>query len=598
VHANETEARVLLLNGTDPNLPANAAIDRAMREALARDSTGHIIYFSESLDAQRFAIEALEPEMLALFVKKYAALRIDVVVAASQSAFEFFMRHGEQLWPGARLVYHGFPGEDVDPRVMPPNAAAVVARLAIGRTINLALRMQPQARRIVVVAGTGDIDRHAEQLTRTALAAHPVQLPVVYLSGLPLPELVARVAQEPADSIVIYLAVFRDRDGRPYVPREVLRAVGSASPAPVYGLAETYFGFGAAAGHVESYAAKGRLVAERVLAALAGAPVDPSRAVVEAPSLCVADARALQRWSMDAARLPEGCDIRFADLPAWRRYWWQIVLAMTVIVAQSLLIAALIVQSRRRRAAELQSKRRYAEMAHMNRRVALGEMSASIAHELNQPLGAIQNNAAAAEMLMQADPPKLHDVMEILRDIKRDDQRASDIVERVRRMLRKTAFELREVDLNDTIAEAVQVLAGEASDRGVVLETELDPELPKVRADRVQLQQVIVNLALNAMEAMHDQPAGRRQLTLCSRRTNNAHAEVSVADTGPGIPEATIGSIFDPFVSGKPDGMGMGLAISRTIVEAHGGAIRAANAPEGGAVLSFDLPPAAGVSPA
>jgi len=217
----------------------------------------------------------------------------------------------------------------------------------------------------------------------------------------------------------------------------------------------------------------------------------------------------------------------------------------------------------------------------MNRGVALGEMSGAIANELNQPLGAIRNNAGAAELLLQADPPRLAEVAEILGDIQRDDQRASDILVRIRQMLRKSEFEPRAMDLNEAIDDSIKTLAGEAMTHEVTLTAELASELPHVRADRVQVQQVILNLALNAVEAMQSQPVDKKVLTIRSRRANDKEAEVSVADSGGGISAESLAGIFDAFVTTKPNGMGLGLAISRTIVEAHGGRIHAENKPEG-----------------
>jgi signal transduction histidine kinase len=588
-YAAEEEARVLILNGLDPYLPAYLAIDSAMRADLAKETKRRIVLYSELLDAQRFAIEPREPELVALLAKKYSALHIDVVVTVTEPALDFYKQHGEQLWPGARLVFHGLP-DGTDLTTLPPHAIGQVNRDDLGATIILARRLQPNARRILVISGVSPLDLEYERRARQVVPAAAGAAAVEFLSGLPLPELVARVAAEPADTIVYYLTQFRDRDGRPYLPREVLHAISSASAAPVYGPFETYIGFGIVAGDTEFYEDRGRLVGGLVRDVLDGRLPSPDKAVFSVPSRCVADLRALQRWSLDEGRLPFGCDIRFADPPLWRRYWWQILVTLAVIAGQATLIMALLAQRRRRRAAEVESRKRFAEMAHMNRRVSMGELSASIAHELNQPLGAIHNNAGAAEMLIKVDPPKLQEVAEILADIKRDDQRASDVIARVRRMMRKTEFEVQDIDLNETIGEAIQIVTADATVKGVSLKVELEPRLAKVRADRVEVQQVILNLALNAIEAMHDQHAEGRRLVVRSKRANGKEAEVSVADSGPGIPGEMLPRIFEPFVTSKSTGMGLGLAISRTIVEAHGGQIRAENSPAGGAVLLFMLP--------
>jgi signal transduction histidine kinase len=594
-HPAEEEARVLMLNGLGSDLPVYQAVDSAMRASLAKDTSRRMVFYSESLDSQRFSMTELESEFLGLFSKKYSALRIDVVVILSRNAVDFFNRYGARLWPGARVVYIGSPGEESETAALPGNSTAVMTNWYVEETLDLARSLQPGARRIVVVTGLADEDKLGEQSARLALSTKAGNATVEYLSGVPQPELISRLAALPPDTIVLYLAQFRDRDGRPYTPRELLRAISERSGAPVYsgGSVETYMGYGMAAGVVELSEDLGGLLAEQVRAALARSPSDVSRALLAVPHRCVADARLLKRWSLDSRRLPQGCDVRYIEHTFWHDYFWQILVTLAIIMGQTTLIAALLVQRRRRRIAESESLKRFAEMAHMNRRVVMGEISASIAHELNQPLGAIHNNAGAAEILIKADPPQLDSVTEILADIKNDNQRASDIISRLRKLLRKTEFEVHDTDLNEAIEDTVKMLSAEASKKEVSVKKELESGLAMVNADRVQLQQVILNLGLNAIDAMRDQPIERNALTIRSRRVNEREAEVSVTDSGHGIPVEMIENIFDAFVTTKPGGLGLGLAISRTIIEAHGGQIHAENTPEGGAVIRFTLPFAA-----
>lgn len=367
LHAAAEEKRVLVLYGLDPYLPPFLAMDKAMRESLASKTDGRVLFFSESLDLQRFAMESLGPELVALLAKKYNALRIDVVVAVSQKALEFFEQHGAQLWPGARVVFVGFLGDEFKPSALPPGASAVLSVLDAAGTIDIARHLQAGAHRIVVVSGAAEVDRRSEQQARKALADLDESVTVEFLTGLPLPELLARVAAEPPDSIVIYLVQFRDRDGRPYEPLDVLRAVVEASRAPVYGAGEPYIGLGAVAGSVSSYESKGRLIGEQVRRALTGEPPDPNQVMLESPSRCVADARALQRWSLAQGQLPGGCEIRYADISIWRQYWWQIALTLAVVAAQATLIVALLAQHRRRRLAEQSEQAQRAVLARASR---------------------------------------------------------------------------------------------------------------------------------------------------------------------------------------------------------------------------------------
>jgi len=589
LQAAEKEARVLMLYGLDPYLPPFLAMDKAMRERLAGETDRRVIFFSESLDSQRFAMETLEPELAALFKKKYNALRIDVVVAISRTALDFFERHAEQLWPGARVVYVGFLGYEFKPSALPPGASAVLSILDVAGTIDIARRLQPGARRIVVVSGVAEIDRRADQQAREALAKLDERIPVEFLSGLPLPELEARVAAEPPDSVVIYLAQFRDRDGRPYEPHEVLRAVVKASRAPVYGAAETLLGLGAVAGSVASYETRGQLIGEQVRRALAGGPPDPSRTVLAAPNRCVADARALRRWSLDERRLPSGCEIRFKDVPIWRQYWWQIGLTLAIVVGQAMLIVALFSQRRRRRLAEQAEQAQRAVLARASRLALAGELTGAIAHEINQPLGAILANADAGDLMLDSGADRREELRAILADIRRDDLRASEVIRRLRDLLGKQKFERKQFDLNEVVSDLESIMRAEAQRRGVVLEIRRAPETLTIVGDPVQIQQVLINLVLNAMDAVGDESEARRTVVV-SVAKGETGAVLAVRDRGRGIAPEHRTKLFESFFSTKRNGMGLGLSITRTIVDAHGGRIWAESGPDEGTVFQVELP--------
>jgi signal transduction histidine kinase len=588
LQAAEQEARVLMLYGLDPYLPPFLAMDKAMRQSLA-SADRRINFFSESLDSQRFAMEKLEPEMATLLAAKYRGLPIDVVVAVSQTALDFFERHGAQIWPGARVVFVGFLGYESKPSALPPGALAVLSTLDVAGTIEIARRLQPDPQRIVMISGMSEVDRRTEAQAREEFAKLREQRIVEYLSGLPLVELEARVAEVPPDSVVIFLAQFRDREGRPYEPHDVLRAVVKASRSPVYGAAETFIGLGAVAGSVASYESRGRLIGEQVRRTLAGGPVDPSHTVLAAPNHCVADARALLRWSLDTARLPSNCEIRFANVPIWRHYWWQIGLTLAIVAAQAALIVALLSQRRRRLLAEQAEQAQRTELARTARRATAGELTGAIAHEVNQPLGAILTNVDTAELMLDSGRDRREELRAILANIRRDDLRASEVIQHLRELLGNQKFERREFDFNGVVDDLEAIMRAEARRRGVTLEIQRAPEGLAIMGDRIQIQQVLINLVLNAMDAVAEQPEARRRVVVSVGKSDKG-ALLTVQDRGHGVAPEHRTKLFESFFSTKRNGMGLGLSITRTIVEAHGGRIWVDTAPEMGTVFQAEIP--------
>ena len=271
---------------------------------------------------------------------------------------------------------------------------------------------------------------------------------------------------------------------------------------------------------------------------------------------------------------------------------WQIGIA-ALLMLQTALIVILVIQNHRRRRVQDDARRQQSEVTHAARLVLVGEMTASIAHEVSQPLSAILTNADAAELLLCAQPPPLDEIRQILEDIRRDDLRANDIVRNLRKLLSKRELQMESIDLNEIIRTALTLTRADASRRSVAIRTSLDNELPRASGDPVHLQQVVLNLILNAMDSMMEVPANERQLDVATRRHDARSVEVVVIDSGAGIENERLPKVFDSFYSTKRDGMGLGLSIARAIVQTHGGSIWVDNNTSRGAIFRFTIPVAA-----
>jgi signal transduction histidine kinase len=286
--------------------------------------------------------------------------------------------------------------------------------------------------------------------------------------------------------------------------------------------------------------------------------------------------------------------IQFRQPSAWELYRWPIIGTLALVLLESALITALVVQRERRKRAEAETAAQRAQLAHAQRVTTMGALAATLAHEINQPLGAIVSNAEAASRLVDPAEPKRTDLLETLSDIVDDGQRASEVIRRLRAMLRTGEPERKPCDVNALIVEVMRFLDVDLARAGVSTELHLRDGLPPVLGDAIQLQQVILNLALNAEDAMAAEAEGLRRLTVETMQSAPGTVEVCVRDTGVGVKESDLEGIFKPFVTTKASGLGMGLSISRSLVEAHSGTIRAERNPDRGLSVHVTLPCGAG----
>jgi len=289
-------------------------------------------------------------------------------------------------------------------------------------------------------------------------------------------------------------------------------------------------------------------------------------------------------------------------LPAHLASIWEarrglIVAVFAIVAVQSALIAGLLVYhaalrraKREGQEAHLEMRRLQNEIAHVGRVSMMGQLASSLAHEINQPLGAILRNAEAAELFLECKNPDLEEIRAILADIRADDQRAGSVIDRMRSLLKRHVLETQLLDLGEVVGDVAQLARPDAASRRVALTVEVPDILPPVRGDRVHLQQVLLNLIVNGMDALNGSGPENRRVTVRARVDAAQKVEISVSDTGHGIAAAKLSQVFDPFYTTKADGMGMGLPISRTIVESHGGRLWAENNKSPGATFRFTLP--------
>lgn len=246
------------------------------------------------------------------------------------------------------------------------------------------------------------------------------------------------------------------------------------------------------------------------------------------------------------------------------------------------------VTARKQSEEELEQHRN--QLAHLSRVSMLGELAGSLAHELNQPLAVILSNAQAAQRFLAHDQTDINEVRDILADIVAADKRAGEVIRRLRVLLKQGEVQRQPLDVNEVVQEVLKMMRNDLVNQGVSAQTELAPDLPVLHADRVQLQQVLLNLVMNACDAMAGAPRDDRQLTIRTGLAGDGSVRISVCDGGAGIAPGKLEQVFDAFYSTKPHGMGLGLPVCRTIVTAHGGKLWATNNPERGATFHFTLP--------
>jgi signal transduction histidine kinase len=580
--------RVLLLHSFGPYFAPWNMMASQFRDELIRRSPDPIDFYEVSLQFGRSGQPQEERPFIEYLNALFTGRKLDLMVAVGAPAARFILAHRSKVFPATPFLISGADERTFSGDTLGTNDTAVPANIDAAAQIEAILQLLPGTTNVAIVIGDSPLERFWVAELRRAFARFAGRVTFHWLNELPFDDMLRRVAALPPHSAVYYATVRVDANGIPHEENQALTRLRAVTSAPIFSYVDSNLGHGIVGGPLVStldIARQSAAVAVRVFGGESPGSIKVPTIGLSKP---VYDWRELQHWGIGEAALPPDGTVQFRKPPIWQAYRLELAALVAAILAQAALIGGLLIEHRRRQRAEVLARNTMSELMHMNRVATAGELSASLAHEVNQPLTGISARASAALRWLAAEKPEIEKTRAALTHIVNASHRASEIVTSVRAMFRKESNERLPVDINSIILTVLQILRIELRKNGIEVQLLLDETLPRVECDRVQIQQVVLNLAVNAIEAM--QTTEHRVLRIRTSLVKPFLASVSIEDTGAGIDPASRDRIFRALYTTKASGMGMGLSICHSIIESHNGRIWASAAPSNGSVFQFELP--------
>ena len=586
---NPPPKRVLAIFVYKQGMPWANHIEKSLRSALAAESSYPIEFNVEYTDQSRFPEKEYLSKIIDLYRYKYGKQKMDLVFVLGDESTEWMLEYGKTLFDDIPVVFVTTDQKKIPKSPLIANVISLQWGFDFVKTGALIQDVLPQTKNIFVISGTSLTDQNLKNLAVEALAELDDRFTIHYLDNFSAQDLLVKVTRLPENSVIFFLSLFRDANGQSFTPRNMVAEVSEKANVPTFGIVDLYLGHGILGGNLLSADYQAKKYAEIAKKIFKGEPLTNLK-FKEKDNQIMFDWRQLERWSIDEDRLPAGSIVRYRESSIWEAHKKQIIGVIVIMFTQALALIGLIIQRRKRSQAEVESQRLRDERAHISRVLAMGEIAASLAHELNQPLSAIRTYAQAAQRFLGNDPSEPDEACKALAGIVAGNRRAEEVIKRIRMALKKEPFKQSCLDVKNIIQEVIMLVQRRAEEQNISLRLQIAAGLPPVLGDRIQLQQVLFNLIFNAIEAIADEGGDLREVVVRALREESDAVIISVRDSGVGIVEKQMDILFDAFYTTKTEGMGMGLSISRSIIEDHGGRLWATRNPDKGTTFSFTVP--------
>jgi len=586
---------ILVLFAYVPSSPAYRPILDGIRTHLTKEFADDYSLHTEYLEIERYPFGNYPKERFDLYNQKYDSINLDLLICVGINVIPTIRQYASiklQSLPVISFDYdfssYGIPSD------LSLNQRTAIFNLKVDAdsTIAFALSLFPKTQNIYFICGVSPGDKLFYKVSKEAAVKFAGHKNITFITDVAMDEVLKMVRHLPENSIILMPSFITDSKQVPYSNIEAARLISKAANAPLFTYNDMGFGDGTVGGYILSFKKAGLAAGEAAVKILEGA--DPNLLTFNQKDYyeCLLDSRELHRWNIDHSQdIPKGSRIVYKDNDFIGRFKWFIIAAFLFLILQSILIFRLVILNRKQRLMTRQlhdSENKFRELVREDRVLRIGQLTASLSHELNQPLTAILSTAQAGIRFLDSNNPDPELLREILRNIVEDDKRTAAILSSIRGMMKLEKREKEKTNLNDLIQEMVIIFNTEAVAQKLKLEMKLTDEPVFIKADPIQIQQVIHNLMSNAMQAMEKVISDNKKITITETKAGD-EVVVSVRDFGHGIEEKIMPKIFRPFITTKTEGLGIGLAISRSIIDDHHGRIWAENKPGGGSEFSFSL---------